>query len=169
MSSPMFSHAVPVFKQMLLALKAILTQAEAHVVTHSIAPDALLQARLFPDMLPLLKQVQIAADFARGISARLAGIELPIFAGKEGSFADLEVLLTQTLDFLDGLNPAQFDGSETREIVLRPGTPKEKKLSGHAYLAHYGTPQFFFHVTTAYDILRHNGVAIGKRDFMGAY
>ena len=169
MPSPMYSHAVPVFKQMLLALQALLVQAETHAAAKSIEPDALLQARLFPDMFPLLKQVQIAADFARGISARLAGVELPTFAGKEASFADLALLLSQTLAFLDGLNPAQFDGSETREIILRPGTPKEKTLSGQAYLANYGTPQFFFHVTTAFDILRHNGLAIGKRDFMGAY
>ena len=169
MSSPMYTHAVPVFKQMLSALKAVLSQAQAYAAAKSIEPDALLQARLFPDMFALLKQVQIAADFSRGISARLAGVELPAFDGKESSFADLDALLTQTLAFLDSLNPAQFDGSETREIVLRPGTPKEKKLSGQAYLAHYGTPQFFFHVTTAYDILRHNGLAIGKRDYMGAY
>lgn len=169
MPSPMYAHAVPVFKQMLTALKDVLAQAQAHVVTKSIEPDALLQARLFPDMFPLLKQVQIAADFSRGISARLAGVDVPAFDGKESSFADLEALLTQTLAFLDSLNPAQFDASETREIILRPNTPKEKKLSGQAYLAHYGTPQFFFHVTTAYDILRHNGLAVGKRDYMGAY
>jgi len=165
----MYAHAVPVFKQMLAALKAVLSLAEAHAVAKSIEPDALLQARLFPDMFPLLKQVQIAADFARGISARLAGVGVPAFDGKEVSFAGLDLLLTQTLAFLDSLNPAQFDGSETREIVLRPGTPKERTLSGQAYLAHYGTPQFFFHVTTAYDILRHNGLAVGKRDYMGAY
>ena len=169
MPNPMYSHAVPVFKQMLAALKAILVQAQAHAVARSIEPDALLQARLYPDMFPLLKQVQIAADFSRGITARLAGVDIPAFDGKESSFADLDLLLTRTLGFLDSLSPAQFDGSETREIILRPGTPKEKKLSGQAYLAHYGTPQFFFHVTTAYDILRHNGLAIGKLDFMGAY
>ena len=169
MTSPMYSHAVPVFKQMLAALQAILIQAEAHAVAKSIEPDALLQARLYPDMFPLLKQVQIAADFSRGISARLAGMDVPTFDGKESSFADLDLLLTRTLGFLDSLSPAQFDGSETREIILRPGTPKEKKLSGQAYLANYGTPQFFFHLTTAYDILRHSGLAVGKRDFMGAY
>ena len=169
MPNPMYRHAVPVFKQMVAALKAILIQAQAHAVARSIEPDALLQARLYPDMFPLLKQVQIAADFSRGITARLAGVDIPAFDGKESSFADLDLLLTRTLGFLDSLSPAQFDGSETREIILRPGTPKEKKLSGQAYLAHYGTPQFFFHVTTAYDILRHNGLAIGKRDFMGAY
>ena len=169
MTSPMYSHAVPVFKQMLAALQAILIQAEAHAVAKSIEPDALLQARLYPDMFPLLKQVQIAADFSRGISARLAGMDVPTFDGKESSFADLDLLLTRTLGFLDSLSPAQFDGSETRDIILRPGTPKEKKLSGQAYLANYGTPQFFFHLTTAYDILRHSGLAVGKRDFMGAY
>jgi hypothetical protein len=113
--------------------------------------------------------VQIAADFARGISARLAGVDVPSFESTEKSFADLDALLNQTLAFIDGVNASQFEGSEAKEIVLRPGTPKEKKLSGQAYLANYGLPQFFFHVTTAYDILRHNGLPIGKRDYMGAY
>ena len=169
MTPAMYTHSVPVFQQMLTALKAILVQASEHATAKGIAPDALLQARLFPDMFPLLKQVQIAADFSRGISARLAGMEVPVYDGQESSFADLDALLTQTLAFLGSADPTQFDGKETSEIVLRPGTPKEKKLSGQAYLAHYGLPQFFFHVTTAYDILRHNGVAIGKRDYMGVY
>ncbi|HUZ31869.1 MAG TPA: DUF1993 domain-containing protein [Xanthobacteraceae bacterium] len=169
MSSPMYSNAVPAFKQLLIALKAILAQADAHAAAKSIEPDAILQARLYPDMFPLLKQVQIAADFSRGISARLAGVEVPTYDGKEKSFADLDALLARTLEFLDSVKSAQFEGSETKEIVLRPGTPKEKKLSGQAYLANYGLPQFYFHVTTAYNILRHNGLAIGKRDYMGAY
>jgi hypothetical protein len=169
MISPMYTNSVPVLKQMLTALKAILGQADAHVAAKSIEPDALLQARLYPDMFPLAKQVQIAADFARGISARLAGVEVPTYEGKEKSFAELDALLTQTLAFLDSMNASQFEGSETKEIVLRPGTPKEKKLSGQAYLTNYGLPQFFFHVTTAYAILRHNGLAIGKRDYMGVY
>ena len=154
---------------MLTALKTILAQVAEHAAARSIEPDAFLQARLAPDMFPLLRQVQIAADFARGIAARLAGVEVPKFEGNEKSFADLDALLTQTLAFLDSVNAAQFEGRESAEIVLRPGTPKEKKLSGQAYLAHYGLPQFFFHVTTAYALLRHNGLAIGKRDFMGAY
>ncbi|MEI6721674.1 MAG: DUF1993 domain-containing protein [Betaproteobacteria bacterium] len=169
MTSPMYTHAVPVFKQLLTALKAMLAQADAHAAARSIEPDALLQARLYPDMFPLLKQVQIAADFSRGISARLAGIEVPVYEGKEKSFADLDALLARTLEFLDSVKSSQFEGSETKEIVLRPGTPKEKKLSGQAYLANYGLPQFFFHVTTAYNLLRHNGLSIGKRDYMGAY
>jgi uncharacterized protein len=169
MTSPMYSHSVPVFKQLLAAMKTILAQAQAHAVAKSIEPNALLQARLSPDMFPLLKQVQIAADFARGISARLAAVEVPVYEGKEQSFADLDVLLDQTLAFLDSVSAAQFEGREAAEIVLRPGTPKEKKLSGQVYLANYGLPQFLFHVTTAYAILRHNGLPIGKRDFMGAY
>ena len=169
MTSPMYTHSVPVFKQMLTALKTILVQASEHAASKGIEPDALLQARLFPDMLPLVKQVQIAADFSRGVSARLAGVDVPIFDGQEKTFADLDALLTQTLAFLDTVDAAQFEGKETSEIVLRPGTPKEKKLSGQAYLANYGLPQFFFHVSTAYGILRHSGLAIGKRDYMGAY
>jgi len=154
---------------LLSALKAILALADAHAAANSVEPDAFLQARLYPDMFPLVKQVQIAADFARGISARLAGAEVPVYEGKEKSFADLDGLLARTMGFLEGLNPSNFEGSETKEIVLRPGTPKERKLSGQAYLANYGLPQFLFHVTTAYALLRHNGLPIGKRDFMGVY
>ncbi len=169
MTSHLYTQSIPVFKQLLTAMKTILAQADSHAVAHAIEPDAYLQARLFPDMFALLKQVQIAADFARGVSARLAGVAVPSTEGHERTFADLDAMLTQTLAFLDSLNAAQFDGSESREIVLRPGTPKEKKLSGQTYLVNYGLPQFFFHVTTAYAILRHNGIKIGKKDFMGAY
>lgn len=169
MPTHMYTYSVPVFKQMLTALRAILAQTDTHAAAKSIDPDVFLQARLCPDMFPLVKQVQIAADFARGISARLAGVEVPTYAGKEKSFADLDRLLAETLGFLDSVKSSQFEGGETKEIVLRPGTPKEKKLSGQAYLASYGLPQFFFHVTTAYAILRHNGLDIGKRNYMGAY
>jgi hypothetical protein len=169
MTSPMYTNSVPVFKQLLTAMKAILATTSAEVAAKSLSPDAFLQARLFPDMFPLVKQVQIACDFARGISARLAGVDVPATEGNETSFADLDALLGSTLDFLAGLDAAKFEGSESREIVLRPGTPKERRLSGQAYLSNYGLPQFFFHVTTTYAILRHNGVAIGKKDYMGAY
>jgi uncharacterized protein len=169
MTSPMYINSVPVFKQLLNALKTVLAQADAHVVANSIEPDAFLQARLYPNMFPLVKKVQIAADFARGISARLAGVAVPNNEGKEKSFADLDALLTQTLESLDSADASKFEGSEKNEIVLRPGTPKEKKLTGQAYLTNYGLPQFLFHVTTTYAILRHNGLPIGKRDFMGVY
>lgn len=169
MSNPMYTHSIPVLKQMLTALRTILTLADGHVAAKSLEPDALLQARLFPDMFALIKQVQIAADFARGIGARLSGVEVPAHEGTEKTFADLDALLDGTLKFLDSLDAAKFEGSETKEIVLRPGTPKEKKLTGLVYLSNYGLPQFFFHVTTAYALLRHNGLPIGKRDYMGAY
>jgi hypothetical protein len=169
MTSPMYTNSVPVFKQLLTAMKTILEQAGAQVAAKAMQPDALLQARLYPDMFPLVKQVQIAADFARGVSARLAGAEVPAHDGDETSFADLDALLATTLAFIDGLDATAFDGSEARDIVLRPGTPKERKLGGQAYLSSYGLPQFFFHVTTAYAILRHNGVPVGKKDYMGAY
>ena len=169
MTSPMYTNSVPVFSQMLTALRTILQTTAADVAARSLNADAFLQARLFPDMLPLVKQVQIACDFARGVSARLAGAEVPVQERNEASFAELDALLAMTLAFIAELDAARFDGSEERAIVLRPGTPKERRMVGQAYLAHYGLPQFFFHVTTAYAILRHNGVAIGKKDYMGAY
>ncbi len=169
MTSPMYTNSVPVFKQLLTALKTNLATTSAEVAAKSMNADAFLQARLFPDMFPLVKQVQIACDFARGVAARLAGIDVPAHEGNETSFADLDALLAMTLAFLDGVDAAKFEGGESRDIVLRPGTPKERKLAGQAYLSNYGLPQFFFHVTTAYALLRHNGVAIGKKDFMGAY
>ncbi len=169
MSLSLYQTSVPVFKQMLQALREILVKADAYATAKKIEPNALLQARLYPDMFPLIRQVQIAADFARGISARLAGIEVPSNAGNEASFADLDGLLAHTLEFIDSITAAQIDGFETREIVLRPGTPKEKKLLANAYLTSYGLPQFFFHTTTSYAILRHNGLEVGKRDYMGVY
>src|SRR4051812_37834845 len=123
MSNFMYTTSVPVFKQMLNSLQAILSKAEAHAAAKTIEPAVFAQARLFPDMFPLVGQVQIAADFARGVSARLAGVDVPVYEGKEASFADLHALITKTLAFIDGLAPAQFEDSETREIVLRPGTP----------------------------------------------
>jgi uncharacterized protein len=169
MNNAQYSASVPVFKQMLAALAAILAKADSHAQAKNIEPAALLQARLFPDMFALVRQVQIAAEFARGVSARLANVEVPVVESTETSFADLQALIANTLKFLDGISAPQMLGSESREVVLRPGTPKEKKLMGQVYLLQYGLPQFFFHVAAAYSILRHNGVDIGKRDYMGAY
>ena len=120
-------------------------------------------------MFPLIRQVQVAADFAKSVSARLAGVEVPAYEDNEQTFADLQARISKTLEFIESLTPAQFEGSETRQILLRSGTPKEKILLGHNYLNNYGLPQFFFHVTTAYAILRHNGLEVGKGDFMGAF
>jgi hypothetical protein len=165
----MYSASVPVFNQMLGSLSTVLNKAERRADDKKFDPQALLQARLYPDMFPLAQQVQIASDFAKGITARLAGSEVPSHEDKERSFAELQGRITKTLAFVNSFKAEQFDGSERREIILRPGTPKEQKLTGQVYLLHYGIPQFFFHVTTAYAILRHNGIDIGKRDYMGNY
>lgn len=169
MTISMYAASVPVFKQMLGSLGEILAKAEAHATERKIDPAALLQARLFPDMLPFVRQVQIACDFARGVSARLVEAEVPKYDDQEQSFAQLQALVDGTIAFVDGFDVARFEGSESREIVTRPGTPKERRFDGQSYLLSYGLPQFFFHVTTAYALLRHSGVEIGKRDYMGAY
>jgi hypothetical protein len=169
MTISLYAASIPVFKQMLDSTAMILSKAEQYATAKNIEPSALLQDRLFPDMFPLIRQVQIAADFARGVSARLAGLDVPKFDDNEQSFADLQTLLSKSIAFIDAITPAQIDGNEAREIVTRPGTPKEKKFNGQSYLLSYGLPQFFFHVTTVYAILRHNGLDVGKRDFMGAY
>lgn len=169
MTISLYAASVPVFRQFLNSIDAVLSKAEVHASGKSIDHDALLQARLFPDMLALVRQVQIAVDFAKGVSARLAGIDVPVYDDKERTFAELRALVEKTIGFIDSIKPAQIDGNEGREIVLRPGTPKEKRLNGQAYLLSYGLPQFFFHITTAYGILRHNGVELGKRDYMGEY
>ena len=169
MTLSMHAASVPVFKQMLASLADVLSKAEAHATDRKIDPNALLQARLFPDMFPLVRQVQIACDFAKSVPARLAGAEVPAYEDTEQTFAELQARIAKTLDFIDGLDAAAFDGSEQRQIVLRPGTPKERTIGGQAYLLNYGLPQFFFHVTTTYALLRHNGVEVGKKDFMGAY
>ncbi len=168
MTSSLYATAVPLFKQMLGGLKNVLAIAEAHATARKIEPNALLQARLFPDMFALLRQVQVACDFAKSVSARLAGVEVPNFEDKEAGFADLQARVAKTLAFIDSLNPQQFEGSDAREIVTQAGTPKEKRFSGSAYLLSYGLPHFFFHVTTVYAILRSNGVEVGKKDYIGA-
>ncbi|MCB1652662.1 MAG: DUF1993 family protein [Pseudomonadales bacterium] len=169
MTISLYAASIPVFKQMLNALSGVLTKAEAHATAKNIDPSVFLQARLAPDMFPLVRQVQIAVDFAKGVSARLAEIELPKYDDSEVTFADLQALISKVLAFVDGIKPEQIDGKEGIEIITRQGTPKEKRFTGQAYLLTYGLPQFFFHVTTAYAILRHNGVEVGKRDYMGAF
>lgn len=169
MTLSLYDASVPVFKQMLGGLDSVLGKAQASAEARKFEPSALIQARLYPDMFPLSKQVQIACDFARGVSARLAGADVPAYADKEETLEELRALIARTLEFVASFDASRFDGSASREIVLRPGTPKEKRLSGTNYLLSYGLPQFFFHVTTAYALLRHNGVEIGKRDYMGVY
>ncbi|HEY0504194.1 MAG TPA: DUF1993 domain-containing protein [Lysobacter sp.] len=164
----MHEASVPVFRHMLGALAGVLRKGEAHAAGAGFDADVLLQARLFPDMFPLLRQVQIACDFAKSVPARLADVEVPSFADDERTFEQLHERIARTLAFIDGLDPLLFEGADEREIVLRPGTPKERRFDGRSYLLQYGLPQFFFHVTTAYALLRHNGVPVGKLDYMGA-
>ena len=169
MTSAIYTASIPVFKQMLGGLSQVLAKAEAHASAKKIDPNALLQARLFPDMFPLLRQVQVATDFAKSVSARLAGVEVPKVEDNEQTFADLQARIATVLSFLDGLEPAKFDGAATREVVTQAGTPKEKRFSGESYIFNYGLPHFFFHTNAAYAILRHNGVEVGKKDYIGSY
>lgn len=167
MSLSMHAASVPVFQHMLGALRQVLVKAEAHATARKIDPAVLLQARLYPDMLPLARQVQIACDFAKGAPARLAGAEVPAYPDDETSFAELQARIDKTLAFAGGFTAAQVDGSEARTVVQWPGTPREIRFNGQDYLLRFALPNFFFHVTTAYDILRHNGVELGKRDYLG--
>ncbi|MEP6633250.1 MAG: DUF1993 domain-containing protein [Luteimonas sp.] len=169
MTISMHAASVPVFKQMLGSLDVWLAKTEAHAAERKIDDAAFTQARLSPDMFPLLRQVQIACDFAKGVSARLAGVEVPVYDDSEQTLTELRALVAKTRAFVDSVDAAAFVGSESREIVLRPGTPKERRFNGQDYLLHYGLPQFFFHATTAYALLRHNGVELGKLDYIGKF
>jgi hypothetical protein len=167
MSQTLFAASIPLFQQMLGGLKTVLAKAEAHATEKNIDPNAYLQARLYPDMFSLLRQVQIASDFAKGVAARLAGVEVPKLDDSEKTFAELQARIDTILAFMGTLTEAQFADAATREIVLQPGTPKERRFAGQAYLLTYGLPHFFFHTTTAYAILRHNGIEVGKKDYVG--
>jgi hypothetical protein len=169
MSTSLYNATVPVFKQMLLALSDVLKKGEEYAEQKKFDSTVLLQARLFPDMLPLVRQVQIACDFAKSVPSRLAGVEVAAYEDTEQTFAELQQRIAKTLALINAFTPAQLDSSAVKDIVVRPGTPKEKKLAVEDYALKYGMPQFFFHVTTAYNLLRSNGVEIGKKDFMGSY
>ena len=169
MTSAIYTASIPVFQQMLGGLSGVLAKADAHVAAKKIDPNALLQARLFPDMFTLLRQVQVATDFAKSVSARLAGVDMPKLDDNEQTFADLQARITTVLTFIEGLDVALFEEAATREIVTQAGTPKEKRFTGASYIFNYGLPHFFFHTTTAYAILRHNGVEVGKKDYIGTY
>jgi hypothetical protein len=150
----------------LKALAAILKKAEAYCEARKIDPNALLTARLFPDMLTLIRQVLIATDHVKGCGARLTGTANPSFPDEEKTFAELQARIAKTLDFVGGLKKAQFDGAATRMVTIKVGG-KDVELTGAAYLSSSALPNFYFHVTTAYNILRHNGLEIGKGDFLG--
>jgi len=166
MSLTMYQASVPVFRQMLTSLSAILDKAAAYAAEKKIDPNTLLTARLYPNMFTLTRQIQTATDHAKGATARLAGIEVPKFADEEKTFDELKARIAKTLDFIGSVSATKFDGSEERTISLKAG-PRELSFKGQTYLLGFALPNFFFHVTTAYDILRHNGLDIGKGDFIG--
>jgi hypothetical protein len=168
MTLSMSGASVPAFVQGLTSLSAVLDKAAAHAEARRIDPAALLQARLFPDMFPLTRQVQIAADFAKGAVARLAGEDPPKWDDTETGFEDLKGRIARTLDFVRGVDPTRIDGSEEREITLNIAG-NAMTFRGQPYLVHFALPNFWFHVTAAYSILRHNGVELGKRDFIGRF
>ena len=168
MTISMYQASIPPCLQMLASLSAILDKAAAHAAARKIDPAVLLGTRLFPDMFALTRQVQLTADFAKGIGARLAGVEVPKFADTETSFDELKARLAKTADFLKGLRPAQIDGSEGRDITIPIGG-EPMTFKGQPYLVHFALPNLYFHATTAYAILRHCGVEIGKRDFVGSF
>jgi hypothetical protein len=166
MSLSMYQASVPVFVRLLTALSAMLDKAAAHAEAKKIDPAALLQARLYPDMFALLKQVLVAADFSKNGTARLAGVEPPKFEDTETTFPELKARLAKTLDYLKTVKPEQVDGSEERVVNVKVGG-REMTFKGQDYLLTSVLPNFYFHLTTAYAILRHNGVELGKRDFTG--
>jgi hypothetical protein len=167
MTISMYRISVPVFSTRLAALSAILARAEANAQERKIDPQVFLAARLAPDMIALTGQVQIATDHAKGAASRLAGREVPKYQDTEESFADLQARIGKTIDLLKGFAPGDMDGSEERVIQLKLGQ-RELSLPGLQYLLDVAVPNFYFHVTTAYDILRHNGVPLGKRDFLAS-
>ncbi|WP_296944756.1 DUF1993 family protein [uncultured Massilia sp.] len=167
MTMSMYDASIPLFRQILGSLVAILDKAEAHVDAKKLEPDALLRARLFPDMFPLLRQVQLATDFAKGAAARLGGVDVPRYDDVEQDFAGLRARLEKTLAFLDSVAREAVDAGADRDVTIGSGA-SERHFKGKAYLLHYALPNFYFHATTAYDILRHNGLDIGKRDFIGS-
>lgn len=166
MTISMYDVTIPVWKRFLNNLSALLGKAIIYSDAKKIDHSVLLNARLYPDMFPLIKQVQIAADHAKGGAARLAGVEAQKFEDNETSFAELQTRIARTIDFLNTITPQQLDGSEGRDIVMTIHDTKYE-LKGLPYLLERVQPNFYFHVTTAYNILRHNGVEIGKRDFLG--
>jgi len=166
MAISMYQASVPTLIRMLNNLSAILEKAAAHAEARKIDPAVLTNSRLYPDMLPLARQIHIATDQAKGCGARLAGVEPPKFEDKETTFTELIARIEKTISFLRELKPEQIDGSEKKTITLQV-RGSTLTFEGMTFLLSFALPNFYFHVTTAYDILRHCGVELGKRDFLG--
>lgn len=166
MAFNMYQASVPVLTHFLKSISNVLDKGAAFCAAKKIEPAVLAGYRLAPDMLPLSRQVQIMSDGAKGCGARLAGVEVPSFPDTETNFEELKARIAKTIAFLEGLKPAQFEGAETRDISLKAG-PNELKFKGQDYLTNFVLPNFYFHATATYAILRHAGVELGKRDYLG--
>ena len=167
MTISMHSASAPVFARMLGNLLVWLDKAEAHAAARKFDAANYLGLRLAPDMLPFARQIQIASDGAKGCMARLAGVEIPKWEDNEASIAELRARIQKTIDYVRSFEPAQIDGSEGREVTIPRRSGEPLKFNGEAYLKHYVLPNFYFHVTTAYALLRHAGVELGKADYLG--
>ncbi len=166
MTISMYQASVPRFVNILGNLSNILDKAQAHAEAKKLSDTSLTTFRLFPDMLPMTTQVQIACDTAKGVVARLAGVDIPVFEDNEKTLAELKARVAKTIAFIQTITPEQIDGTEDKAIVTKRGE-KETHYKGMQFLLGHAIPNFYFHVTTTYNILRHNGVEIGKRDFLG--
>jgi hypothetical protein len=168
MSLSMYQASTPVFIRGLENLSAILNKAAAHAEARKIDPAVFINARLAPDMFPLSRQVQIATDGAKGCAARLAGIEVPSYEDTETTFPELQARIKKTVAFLKSVSAAQIDGSGERKVIFKL-RGKDVSFLGQPYLLNFVLPNFYFHITTAYAILRHNGLEIGKLDYLGSF
>lgn len=166
MANLMYALSAPVFVRTLRNLDAILDKGAAHAAAKKFEPAVLVNARLAPDMFPLAAQVRIAADFAKGAVARLTGREPPKYEDNETTIDELKARIAKTIAYVEQADPAAFDGADTRQVTMRL-RGEDKTFDGTTYLTAVVLPNFYFHATTAYDILRHNGVELGKRDFIG--
>ncbi|MBI1309151.1 MAG: DUF1993 family protein [Proteobacteria bacterium] len=169
MTLSMYQASVPMFLRQLASLSEVLKKGESHAQTKGFDPLNLTSARLAPDMFPLTRQVQIATDSIKGCAARLAGVDVPSFPDTETTFPELQERIAKTVAFLNSVQESKLEGSESRTINLKLGPTVELTFTGRDYLFNFAIPNAFFHITTAYDILRHNGVEIGKRDFLGNF
>ena len=166
MTISMYQASVPRFVSILSNLSNILDKAQAHVDAKKLSDASLTAFRLFPDMLPMTTQIQIACDAAKGVVSRLSGVEAPVFEDNENTIAELKARVVKTIAFIQTVSAAQIDGTEDKDIVVKRGE-KETHYKGMQFLLGHAIPNFYFHISTAYAILRHNGVEIGKRDFLG--
>jgi hypothetical protein len=162
-----YDAVVPAYLQMLNSLTSLLTKAEAHCAAKKVDPAVLLGSRLFPDMLPLSKQIQLVSDFATKGCARLTHSEVPSTPDMEKTFEELKQRLAKTIDYVKSFKPEQFEGADSKDVTFPVGPDRTMTLKGQQFFSGASLPNFYFHATTAHGILRHNGVEIGKRDFLG--